>query len=194
MSELEKLDRAKTYIEQLANGIDPITGAAAADGDVINNVRVSRCLFYVADILRQIVENGGTVGKPQKAKKVKKQKFSITSEQLSRFTISDVPIPVSEFARRVNDLIPPEVPMMKLSYKSVIQFLVDSGLLAESTDADGMIMRCPTAVGETFGIKTEDRVGARGPYTVVLYDRNTQQFLLDNMSAIVDINNGPEKD
>lgn len=194
MNKLEKLERAKTYIEKLANGIDPITGSAAADGDVINNVRVSRCFFYVVDILRQVIENGGMVGKPQKGEKEKKQKFSITFEELSHFSVSDIPIPVSVFARQVNDLISPEVPMMKLSYKSVIRFLVDSDLLTESTDADGKIMRRPTAVGKTFGIKTEERVGAKGPYTVILYDRNAQQFLLDNMNAIVDINNGPKNE
>lgn len=190
MNELEKLDRAKTYIEKLANGLDPITGSPAADSDVINNVRVSRCLFYVADVLRQVIDNGGTVSKPQKVERVKKQKFAITFEELSHFPVSDIPIPVSVFARQVNDLIPPEVPMMKLSYKSVIRFLVDSDLLTESTDTEGKIIRRPTSVGETFGIRTEDRIGAKGPYTVILYDRNSQQFLLDNMSAIVDINNG----
>ena len=82
--------------------------------------------------------------------------------------------------------------MAKLSYRSVTRFLVDSNLLTESVDANGKIKRRPTAVGESLGIKTEDRVGARGPYTVILYDRNAQQLLLDNMGAIVDIS-GLEK-
>lgn len=193
MDELEKLDRAKAYMEKLANGIDPITGTAVADSDVINNVRVSRCLFYVAGILHQIIENGGAVGRPKKAEKLRKQKFSITFEELSRFPISEVPIPVSEFSRRVNGLIPPEGLMTKLSYKSITRFLVDANLITESVDENGKITRNPTGVGETLGIKIEDRVGARGAYKVILYDRNAQQFLLDNMSAIVDIHNGSEK-
>ena len=121
-------------------------------------MRVSRYLFYIADILRQIIENGGIADKLQKVEKVKKQKFSITFKELSNSQISETPIPVSEFTRRV------------------------------SVDINGKIKRHPTAVGETLGIKTEDRVGARGPYTVLLYDRNAQQLPLDNRSAIVDIN------
>lgn len=59
MTELEKIAYAKTYIEKLANGINPLTDQPVSDYDSINNVRISRCLFYVSDLLRQIVENGG---------------------------------------------------------------------------------------------------------------------------------------
>ena len=45
MTELEIMQRAKAYIDQLANGINPIDGTSVADSDVINNVRISRCLF-----------------------------------------------------------------------------------------------------------------------------------------------------
>ena len=59
MAELEKIAYAKNYIEKLANGINPVTNQAIPDADVINNVKISRCLFYVSDLLRQVVENGG---------------------------------------------------------------------------------------------------------------------------------------
>ncbi len=42
MTELEIMQRAKAYIDQLANGINPIDGTCVADSDVINNVRISR--------------------------------------------------------------------------------------------------------------------------------------------------------
>ena len=72
MTELEKLERARMYMDKLANGIDPISDTEAPDSDIINNIRLSRCFFYVSDILRQVIENGGTV--PQK--KEKKVPFS----------------------------------------------------------------------------------------------------------------------
>lgn len=59
MTELETLERARMYMEKLANGINPIDGVPAPDEDVINNVRLSRCFFYVADVLRQVIDNGG---------------------------------------------------------------------------------------------------------------------------------------
>ena len=64
MTELETLERAKMYLEKLANGINPVDGIPVPDEDVINNVRLSRCFFYVADVLRQVIENGGV--SPQK--------------------------------------------------------------------------------------------------------------------------------
>ena len=63
MTELEKIKRAKIYIEKLSNGIDPITDNKLPDDTVLNNERLSRCFFYITDILQQVVENGGEVGK-----------------------------------------------------------------------------------------------------------------------------------
>lgn len=57
------------YIDKLANGINPINDEPAADSDIINNVRLSRCLFYVSDILRQVIDNNGVVGKTTVSKK-----------------------------------------------------------------------------------------------------------------------------
>ena len=44
---LELLKHAKEYIEKMANGINPLTGEIVPDNDLINNIRISRCLFYV---------------------------------------------------------------------------------------------------------------------------------------------------
>lgn len=59
MTELEKIARAKMYMDKLANGIDPISDTLAPDRDIINQVRLSRCFFFVSDVLRQVLENGG---------------------------------------------------------------------------------------------------------------------------------------
>ena len=50
MTELEKIERAKTYMDKLANGINPIDDTMAPDEDIINNVRLSRCFFFVSDV------------------------------------------------------------------------------------------------------------------------------------------------
>ena len=46
MTELETIARAQMYLEKLANGVNPLTDAEVGDSDVVNNVRISRCLFY----------------------------------------------------------------------------------------------------------------------------------------------------
>ncbi len=51
MTELEKIEYAKSFIDKLANGINPIDDTPVKDDDAINNVRLSRCFFFVSDVL-----------------------------------------------------------------------------------------------------------------------------------------------
>lgn len=53
MSESEKLIRAKIYVDNLANGINPIDDSEIPSGNLINDVRLSRCFFFLSDVLRQ---------------------------------------------------------------------------------------------------------------------------------------------
>ena len=47
MTELEKIAYAKSFIDKLANGINPLDDTPIPDDDIANNVRLSRCFFYV---------------------------------------------------------------------------------------------------------------------------------------------------
>ena len=77
MTELEKIEYAKGFMDKLANGINPLDGTPIPDGDIVNNVRLSRCFFYVSDILRRVIENGGTeLVRPPKSSKPKKKRLS----------------------------------------------------------------------------------------------------------------------
>lgn len=179
MTELEKMQRAKMYVDKLANGIDPISDTPAAEDDCINNVRVSRCLFYVSDVLRKVIESDGEV-----KKKAKKVPFEITYEELSRFVPSPTPISVSELARRISDLVG-EKPMAKLKYSVITEFLIDNGFLIQSIDKDGKKQKTPTELGKSIGISTEKRIGSNGQYDVTLYSSMAQQFIIDNLYAIL---------
>ena len=56
MEEKDKIALAKDWVRKLANGINPLTGNAVNENDVVNNVHISRCLFYIADILGKYSE------------------------------------------------------------------------------------------------------------------------------------------
>ena len=75
MTELEKIEYAKSFIDKLANGINPLDDSPIPDNDIANNVRLSRCFFYVSDILRQVIENGGTTSSKKKTKNAFISKF-----------------------------------------------------------------------------------------------------------------------
>ncbi|MBQ9348088.1 MAG: hypothetical protein IJT94_12260 [Oscillibacter sp.] len=196
MTDLEVMQRAKTYMDKLANGVNPLTDTPVPEGELLNNVRLCRCFFYVSDVLRRVIENGGQIGR---VAKMPKAPFTITREQLNAFPFSDKPIPVSEIARRVSELVP-EVgadAMSKFKYASITAFLLESGFLTEVETTDGKKVKRPTETGRSIGIFTEDRISLEGrPYTVVVYNRDAQQFLMDNMDAILltDSGNKPTED
>lgn len=184
MTEIEKLQRAKMYIDKLANGISPIDDIAVADGDIINNVRISRCLFYVSEVLNKVMADGYRSDERGK----KKQQFALTPEELNAFMFSDSAIPVSEIAKRLNALVESK-PMTKLKYRSITDWLCSIELLITQTNTNGSSVKRPTAQGEELGISTEERFGQGGRYVVVLYNRDAQQFIIDNIEAIIDMNN-----
>lgn len=182
MTELETLERAKMYMEKLANGINPIDGIPVPDKDVINNVRLSRCFFYVADVLRQVIENGGV--SPQK--KPKRVPFSLSVEKRGAFEFSATPIPISEVSKRINALLDDEN-MVTMSYRAIRDWLMSLGMLEEVLDGDGKTTKRPTPQGENLGIILESRTGLKGTYLVVVYNLAAQHFILDNLDAIVEI-------
>ena len=59
MIDIKKLVTAKVWIEKLANGINPLSDELVKEDDIINNVHISRCLFYVTELLDEI--KAGTV-------------------------------------------------------------------------------------------------------------------------------------
>ena len=56
MEEKEKIAIAQDWVRQLANGVNPLNGNVLKEDDVVNNVHISRCLFYVADLLGKYSE------------------------------------------------------------------------------------------------------------------------------------------
>ena len=194
MTELETMRRAKMYMDKLANGINPLNDAPVPERELLNNVRLCRCFFYVSDVLRRVIENGGTVGR---AVRTPKAPFAVTREQLDAFPFSDKPLSVTEIARKISDLVPEtrDDTMNKFKYANITAFLTESGFLTEIETASGRKAKRPTETGHALGIFTEERVSLEGhPYTAVLYNRDAQQFLMDNMDAILAIDSGAKSD
>ena len=189
MTELERMQYAQTYLTQLANGIDPLTGREIPEHDTVNNVRISRCLFYVSDILRQVIENGGIQTEAKKERD--KAPFALSAEARDRYAFGEWPVTASVIALRLNELVDLNT-MQKLKTTSITGFLTQSGLLFEEETPTGRKSKRPTAAGRQLGISTTQRTGQDGTsYTAVIYSREAQQFLLDNLDAVIAINNTP---
>lgn len=182
MDDLEIMKRAKQYIESLANGIDPLTGNEVADTDVVNNVRISRCLFYTAGVLQKVIDNGGEVQR-EKLKRSEKAEFSLTDEQALALKPVDAELTVSKVADIINAQID-EYTVRKLKAAVINRWLMQKGLLSEVT-INGRQYKHATSAGESVGIMLVDRVSQTGiQYKQCVYSPEAQQFIFDNIDAI----------
>ncbi len=181
MTELETLERAKMYIEKLAHGINPIDNSVIPEDDVVNNVRLARCFFFVADVLHQVIDNGGITAQ----KKAKKKPFALSVEERRAFVFSDTPIAISEIVKRINNLVTDDN-MAKLTIPTITNWLVGINILVNEINADGKTVKRPSPRGMSLGIHVEGRISINGPYSVVVYNREAQQFIVDNLDGAID--------
>ncbi len=161
------------WIKKLANGINPVDGSIISDRDTVNNVHISRCLFYVAELLEEAAGKRNTPSAKQYD-----LEFNLSPEALSRINISER-CSISVFVREINKAIPDNMKPLSVSY--VTNWLVEIGYLDEVIKDDGHKTKLPTELGKNSGITTEHRIGSNGEYTAVIYDANAQRFILNNL-------------
>ena len=178
MTELETMQRAKMYLDKLAQGIDPITDQEVPEDAVLNNVRLARCFFYVSDVLGQVIANGGVIGQ-----RVKTLDFGITLEQLAQVQVQDYPVRITEFTEALYQTVQnPE--MKKPNVKKITDWLLAQGLMTQITGPDGKTHRIPTEQGLRMGMSTRVRQTRDGEYQAVYYDKTMQRYLLDNLMTV----------
>ena len=178
MADVEKLSKVKQCIDSLAEGLNPFTGQPLPEEEIVNDVRVSRILFFVSALLQEQVQ--GYSGK----KAGKKPAFWLSLEERKHIKYSSQAIPASELARRMNDAAStPD--RKKISYRPITDWLVNVGMLKLSENSIGSQRHRPTDSGKKMGIFVDNRVGKYGSYQVVLYNINAQHFVVDNIDAIV---------
>ncbi len=170
---------AKNYIDDLARGVNPFSKESVDDNDIINNVKISRCLFYVSDILGAVIEGEGI----KKPKLPKPNPFDLQKLDLDHYEYSIRPITISVIARKINELKPEN--MEKLKVTAITNWLVDVNMLTV-VQVNGKNHKRPTANAESIGITIEQRDGQYGPYYAVLYSESAQHFIIDNLPAIIE--------
>ena len=186
MTELEKIAYAKSFIDKLANGINPLDDTPIPDDDIANNVRLSRCFFYVSGILQKEIDRERR--KSPKENKPERLPFTITQEQLEDFGYSPNPLSATAVARKINWLVREDIEQKKiekLSYRKIAQWLLNIGMIEYREWEDGKIKRFPTAEGEAIGLVLADwdNYGRRTP--VIYFTEEAQRFIIDNIDAVI---------
>ncbi len=179
MTDIEIIARAQMYLEKLANGIDPLTNKEVAENDVVNNVRISRCLHYVTGILKQITTTGSF--------EIQKSEFTLSARQLERFAYSQTPLTVSEITKRLNELADP-LQYNTLKNGVITEWLTESGMLTNVV-INNKSKKHVTNNGRNIGIISEQRVNQQGStYEAISYNLNAQHFIIDNIHAVIELN------
>lgn len=185
MTELEKIEYTKGFVDKLAEGINPIDGTPIAEGDLLNNVRISRCMYYVSDILRRVIENGGTESK--KPARRGRAPFALDSSARRELTPADEPLRISQVTSLINERVDPET-MKSLRSGVITRWLLGIGALEQVQLPSGKTIRLPTPQGRGLGLITQEFQGENSVYSVVLYKPEAQQFIFDNLDAIEQLN------
>ena len=178
MTELEVMQRAKMYMDKLAQGVDPITGNELPEDALLNNVRLARCFFYVSGILQQVIDNGGIVGS-----RPKKNNFIVTPQLMSRLAPADRPLRISEFTELLAAAAD-DPDTRRPTTTAITNWLLSKGFMEKLPGADGKQQRVPTEAGQRIGMYTETRQGQYGEYLAVYYSVEAQRFLLDHLGEI----------
>ncbi len=196
-AEIKILERAEMYLRALSCGVNPLSEETLPEGDVCRQERISKCLAYVADYLKQKVmpamerSEKQALPKPTKTLKprvVREQatkELVLTPEMLSKFEVSAEPVSVSGFIRRLNFLVPQDSGMIPLVYADVAEVLSREGVLLKEENDKGKDLNLPTPHGEELGfVRVEaDIRGHHSIYTKCNVD--AQKFILDNIDKCV---------
>jgi len=189
MDRSEKIKKAKEYIEQLANGINPLDGMEIPENEGVNNVKISRCLFFVSGLLEESINCEKTKNYGEKEQKInpsQKRRFYISQEELcASFDFSEREISGSEIVNRINSLIDTDI-MQKLKLKTINNWLLNMGLLEEEETERGKRKK-PTEAGKELGIVQKQSFYSG--YLFTAYGRDAQHFIVDNIEAIISADN-----
>ena len=115
---------------------------------------------------------------------------TLTEDEKKRFTYNGDLI-VSSLARKISDLKTNE-DMRNLKCTSITNWLLSLGYL-KIVEQDGKNRKLPTQMGKNLGMYTQVRDGYKGRYEVVLYNKNAQIFIMDNIDKIIIFANKDEE-
>lgn len=174
-----KLRVAIDWISKLADGVNPIDDSVLPDSDIVNNIHVSRCLFFVSNLLEDVSRRDRA---KQSSKKQQELEFHLTTEMASNVQIVEK-TGITMFVKEINKVIPEN--MKPLSSPKVTQWLASVGYLEERVRGDGHKYKVPTELGNSIGITSCWRDTPQGSYLAVSYDANAQRFVLENLFTFI---------
>lgn len=172
--EIEQLQRAKMFMDYLANGVDPVSNTDA-DASTLQNEQVIACFKYVSDVLARNIYEAENSTKHSHAD------FFITKEQCAELNVYPHNCKVSELANEINR-VTENNGTKKLSATWINDWLESEGYLSKSN----LRSRIATDKGKQLGITSEYRKRDNGnEYYINFFAERAQKFVFEHISEIV---------
>lgn len=121
----------------------------------------------------------------KKKKTVEKKPFYISDEQLATLKADDTPCNISTLVNRINQLIDCDT-VKRLKAVTVNDWLVCIGLLKLVKLSETRKNKYPTEEGQKLGITATEAVGRDGSYYSVLYSKEAQEYIIQNIQSIAE--------
>lgn len=184
MNDLEVMKHARNYLDSLAQVVDPLTGEILTDDSILNNVRISRCFSYISTVMTKVIENGGEVTCVQITKPNKKERFTITDEQILKVPLSDCPISIKTICENITTTVN-NIDMMPLGAGRITKWLETHGYLVFQEQENGSRQRVPTEMGRDLGISVQGISNFYGVTQMNLYNKHAQEFIITHILVII---------
>lgn len=193
MDKKQIIQHAKSYLDMLTNGMDPIRKVRFEEDSVVSQPQMQMCFAYVSGILQELLDHNGYVALPDEKGNAyelvrKKEGFHLTQEQKWQISISPGGTSPSGFLKNVNNLVDGRS-MEKLTAKAVNTWLQNRGYISAT--------KAPTVVNKTIWLPTGkakelgfSESACADPVTgeikrQMVYSRRAQEFLIEHLDEIV---------
>ena len=184
--DVKKLETAVLYLQRITEGRNPVNNMPAEEDSIINNPNVLRCMYFVKEIMEEVLRNDGYIGKKPKAKKDKDaDKLEFPVDCLSKYEYADYKS-ISRLTDQLNSYIDTSK-YKKITFRPIRQWLIDNGYLEEVlSDTPGRYDIIATAKGIAIDLKNEERTDRDGnKFRYVKYGKSAQEFIVANMDKIL---------
>ncbi len=176
LNDIEKIEKAKIILQKIAGGTNPISGEPIEGDNFLNDPRIIRCFYYVAEVLDNVVQGNYM--------KNRISDFQITEEQKSQVIFIEGNIGVNQIAKCINQQINPLV-SKRVSGVAINNGLKRMGILSETIDNEGKKRTTINENSADYGFQLERRNYNGNEYDMVVIDDRGKKYILDNIEEIM---------
>lgn len=175
--EAEKIEKAKGFMQKLAEGINPISGEIIQNDSMVSDVKLIGCFNFIAEVLDNIQKQGAEGRK-------RELQFVITPEQKSKVSLPEDKIGVNEFSKRINECLNLDV-SRRLTGVDLNKRLKKLGVLSEEQAEDGKTRTITNEKSAGYGFEMEKKQYKGVEYDMVLINSQGKKYLLENLETIM---------